>query len=343
MAAITCDICGGNLSMDASGDFAVCESCGMKHTKDRVKAKAQEITGTVAVSNITHYENVHQAAANGIVQDVAYFIENGTSVKGVLSSAARNSNIEVVKYLISKGAYVNETDEDKQTPLHIALKNNSNIEVAKYLISKGANVNARDEDKQTPLHVALNNKSMIGVVEYLISNGANVNARNNYHSTPLHIASCSAPANVVEYLISVGADVDARDDRRKTPRYYATDRADVERILNEAVAKTEYPQLVQAKSKASTEKEYQDLASQFRRMNAYIDTSELVTECENQYLVLKKRREEREELERREQEENKRHKAEEQSKRWQEQGLCKYCGGKLSLFWRICKSCRMDQ
>lgn len=51
MAALTCDICGGQLSMDPSGDFAVCESCGMKHTKDRVKAKAQEITGTVKIDD----------------------------------------------------------------------------------------------------------------------------------------------------------------------------------------------------------------------------------------------------------------------------------------------------
>jgi len=41
MITITCDICGGTLSMDASGEFATCDSCGMKHTKDRVKAKAQ--------------------------------------------------------------------------------------------------------------------------------------------------------------------------------------------------------------------------------------------------------------------------------------------------------------
>jgi tetratricopeptide (TPR) repeat protein len=58
MAAFVCDICGGNLSMDASGDFAVCESCGMKHTKDRIKVKAQEITGTVKVSNIAGVESL---------------------------------------------------------------------------------------------------------------------------------------------------------------------------------------------------------------------------------------------------------------------------------------------
>jgi len=58
MATIACDICGGTLSMDASGDFAVCDSCGMKHTKDRIKAMAQEVTGTVAVSNIASIESL---------------------------------------------------------------------------------------------------------------------------------------------------------------------------------------------------------------------------------------------------------------------------------------------
>lgn len=51
MAALICDICGGQLAMDPSGDFAVCESCGMKHTKDRVKVKVQEIIGTVKIDD----------------------------------------------------------------------------------------------------------------------------------------------------------------------------------------------------------------------------------------------------------------------------------------------------
>lgn len=49
MSALICDICGGNLSMDASGAFAICESCGMKHSKERVKVKVQEIQGTVKI------------------------------------------------------------------------------------------------------------------------------------------------------------------------------------------------------------------------------------------------------------------------------------------------------
>ena len=35
MAVIKCDICGGNLTIDPNGDFANCDSCGLKHTNDR--------------------------------------------------------------------------------------------------------------------------------------------------------------------------------------------------------------------------------------------------------------------------------------------------------------------
>jgi hypothetical protein len=44
--------------MDASGEFALCDSCGMKHTRDRIKAMAQEVTGTVAVSNLAGIESL---------------------------------------------------------------------------------------------------------------------------------------------------------------------------------------------------------------------------------------------------------------------------------------------
>lgn len=50
MSALVCDICGGNLAMDAAGEFAICESCGMKHTKERVRTKVQEIQGVVEVT-----------------------------------------------------------------------------------------------------------------------------------------------------------------------------------------------------------------------------------------------------------------------------------------------------
>ena len=53
---LICDICGGKLSMDQSGEFAVCENCEMKYTLDRLKAKFQEDTRTVKNYNSNEIE-----------------------------------------------------------------------------------------------------------------------------------------------------------------------------------------------------------------------------------------------------------------------------------------------
>lgn len=64
MAALVCDICGGKLIMGAGG-IAVCDSCGMMHSADRMKEKVQEIKGTVRVDNshmIANYLEMAQSA-----------------------------------------------------------------------------------------------------------------------------------------------------------------------------------------------------------------------------------------------------------------------------------------
>lgn len=56
MAALVCDICGGKLVM-GSGGVAVCDSCGMEYSTDRMKEKIQEVKGTVRVDNSHMVDN----------------------------------------------------------------------------------------------------------------------------------------------------------------------------------------------------------------------------------------------------------------------------------------------
>lgn len=56
MAALVCDICGGKLVM-GSGGIAVCDSCGMEHSQDRMKEKIQEVKGVVRVDNSHMVDN----------------------------------------------------------------------------------------------------------------------------------------------------------------------------------------------------------------------------------------------------------------------------------------------
>lgn len=45
MASMQCDICGKRLTMDVSGEFAVCDYCGIKHPKARLMKKVSGING----------------------------------------------------------------------------------------------------------------------------------------------------------------------------------------------------------------------------------------------------------------------------------------------------------
>lgn len=66
MSALKCDICGGNLIMDISGDFALCECCGMKHSKERVRTLAQTNTGTVKIDvadSLKNYLEIMKASS----------------------------------------------------------------------------------------------------------------------------------------------------------------------------------------------------------------------------------------------------------------------------------------
>lgn len=42
MALLKCDICDGSLTMELNGEAAKCDSCGMKHTKERLLVKLDE-------------------------------------------------------------------------------------------------------------------------------------------------------------------------------------------------------------------------------------------------------------------------------------------------------------
>ena len=69
----------------------------------------------------------------------------------LLQSAAMQSSLDVVQFLILHGANVNKDDSRGKTPLHYAAQSNPNIDVLEYLIDQGADVHATDIDGKKPL------------------------------------------------------------------------------------------------------------------------------------------------------------------------------------------------
>ena len=68
-------------------------------------------------------------------------------------------NVALVRRELSKGADVNQKNDEGRTPLHLAA-GIANKKIADLLIEKGANINSRDKRGFTPLDYAVDGEEM---------------------------------------------------------------------------------------------------------------------------------------------------------------------------------------
>jgi len=113
---------------------------------------------------------------------------------------------EVVK-IIKKQDLIESRDKYTRTPLATALRY-GNINIAKYLVSKGANLNAVNCNGTTMLMYAKTsvlNSQDFTILEWMIDLGANINAEDKYRKTVLDYVEELNQIDLKNFLISKGA------------------------------------------------------------------------------------------------------------------------------------------
>lgn len=147
-----------------------------------------------------------------------------------LFTAAKQGNIVAVKELINKGADINfvcETSCKGWTPLMIAAAEN-HIDVVKFLLEKGANPNVQNQYGRTALHFAVN-YSFEPIVNLLLENGAdpkiktfqNLESNKKEPSSPIEAAirredsrnHSKSSYNILKTLIYKTGEVNAEYDQ----------------------------------------------------------------------------------------------------------------------------------
>ncbi|UXP33872.1 SMI1/KNR4 family protein [Reichenbachiella agarivorans] len=97
-----------------------------------------------------------------------FFVENGVSIGGGLFASSSNGHVNLVEYLLQKGANPNERDatQNNDTAL-IQASMGGYLKVVKQLISKGADINATDDHGQTALNKSYwsDNQELIDYLE----------------------------------------------------------------------------------------------------------------------------------------------------------------------------------
>ena len=131
-------------------------------------------------------------------------------------------NIDLMKYIISKGVDVNSISKEKSTALlnlvRYAKDDSITALCTQLLIGKGALTNIRDSSLDySPLMFTASDKA-IKTVKLLIANGADINLKNRKGQTALSLA-CWRYNNeeVIKCLVENGANINERDNSDETP------------------------------------------------------------------------------------------------------------------------------
>lgn len=148
---------------------------------------------------------------------VRFLIARGADVNAMnkagetaLSYAAQSGDLDLTRLLMDSGAQPNRATAPDRAPAILAMNNNW-TDVAQFLIARRADVT---------LHLA----AYVGDLPKardLIQSGSDVNARGQAGETPLHTAVRGGHRDLIELLINSGAHVNAQDAAGWTPLHEA--------------------------------------------------------------------------------------------------------------------------
>jgi ankyrin repeat protein len=176
------------------------------------------------IHNKPYVEKVLEVATRyGFTVLVGLIIECGVNVSftmtDMLHNAAKYGHLGLVKFLIERHAYIEAVESvHHRTPLMLAVAE-VKVDVVEYLIQKGANTKAFDSEGNTATLIAAQHRRS-GTVKLLKQKSRP--KINKDGDNILHCASMSDNAELVAYLLNNGQKINCSNKKRQTPLWLAS-------------------------------------------------------------------------------------------------------------------------
>ena len=136
----------------------------------------------------------------------------------VLHLACSAGHLEMVNFLLERGANVDAVDDDGWTPIFYAITEDY-LKIVSVLIKYDCDVNVIDKQGYSPLlcAVVLNNIDVVRELLKLKTTDVNLTDEKFRKNTALHVAAQNGYKDIVEYLIKNEVKLDALNENNETP------------------------------------------------------------------------------------------------------------------------------
>lgn len=175
-------------------------------------AKVIVFTAIIFSSVLSYAQDIYLASYRGDLDTVKRLLaENPDLINSrnsvgrfPLEMAAQTGQIEVVKFLLEKGADVN-LNRGGATALHMAAIYGGKTEVITLLLEAGADINARTGNGDTPLNMAVIGKQK-EIAELLLDKGGEINWENQNFSHLLYTAATGGIKKIADMAMEKEVD-----------------------------------------------------------------------------------------------------------------------------------------
>jgi hypothetical protein len=183
------------------------------------------LAAALALGLALRADQIHEAAKRGDLAKVRSLVDRDPSLVAAkdkggetpLHWAAFSGNVDLVRFLLDKGAEIDATSGRGLTPLaYTAVQ--GRIQAAGLLIERGADVNVRTPLDMTPLIIAAE-QGAVELVKRLVLAGADVGVESRI-GTALHRAAIRGQTEIIQVLLKAGAKTEVMS-RRFSPLHLA--------------------------------------------------------------------------------------------------------------------------